>query len=32
MIKFLLWVFGRADKNNIERNIQEYEKNGKRIL
>lgn len=32
MIRFLLWVFGRVDKNNIQKNIEEYEKNGKRIL
>ena len=32
MIRFLYWIFGKKEKNNLEKNIIEYEKRRKRIL
>jgi len=32
MIRFLLWLIGKEDKNKLEQNIWEYEKTRKRKL
>lgn len=29
MIKFLFWIFSKKEKNNLEKNIREYEKTRK---